>query len=207
VYEVFKDINQANIRIGELGIDRDNPDRYAVGIMNYILGGGSFTSRITSKVRSDEGLAYHAASSFATDSRDLGMFNADCQTKLSTTYKAIRLMMDEINRIRVEKVTDEELNAAKDSYINRYIFNFTTPAQIVSQLMSLEFDNRPADLLRNYVDNVRKITTEDVLRVAQTYLKPENLTFLVVGNPSGFEKPLDEFGKVSTIQLTEPVTE
>ncbi len=205
VYEVFKDINQANIRIGQLGIDRDNPDRYAVGIMNYILGGGSFTSRITSKVRSDEGLAYHAGSSFQTDSRDLGNFNADCQTKLATTYKATRIIVDEINRIRTEMVTDEELNAAKDSYINRYIFNFTTPSQIVSQLMSLEFDNRPPDLLRNYLDSVRKITKEDVLRVAKTYLKPENLTFLVVGNPAGFEKPLDEFGKVTTVQLTEPV--
>ncbi|NMC44081.1 MAG: insulinase family protein [candidate division Zixibacteria bacterium] len=207
VYEVFKDINQANIRFGHLGIDRDNPDRYAVGVMNYILGGGSFTSRITSKVRSDEGLAYHAGSSYFTDGRDLGTFNADCQTKSSTAYKAVRLMVDEVNRIRTEPVSDEELNDAKDSYINRYIFNFATPAQIVGQLMSLEFDNRPPDLLHQYLDNIRKITKEDILRVAKTYLKPENLSFVIVGNPAGFEKPMDEFGKVTTIQLTEPVTE
>lgn len=207
VYEVFKDINQANIRFGHLGIDRENPDRYAVGVMNYILGGGSFTSRITSKVRSDEGLAYHAGSSYFTDGRDLGTFNADCQTKSSTAYKAVRLMVDEVNRIRTEPVGDEELNAAKDSYINRYIFNFTTPAQIVGQLMSLEFDNRPPDLLQRYLDNIRKITKEDILRVAKTYLKPENLSFVIVGNPAGFEKPMDEFGKVTTIQLTEPVIE
>ncbi|MDD4050991.1 MAG: pitrilysin family protein [candidate division Zixibacteria bacterium] len=207
VYEVIKDINQANIRFGHLGIDRDNPDRYAVEIMNYILGGGSFTSRITSKVRSDEGLAYHAGSSFRADGRDLGTFNADCQTKLSTAHKAIRLMVDEVNRIRTEMVGDEELNAAKDSYINRYIFNFATAPQIVGQLMSLEFDNRPPDLLQKYLDNVRKITKEDILRVAQTYLKPENLSFVIVGNPTGFEKPLDEFGKVTTIELTEPVTD
>ena len=207
VYEIFKDINQANIRIGELGIDRDNPDRYAVGIMNYILGGGSFTSRITSKVRSDEGLAYNTGSSYQIDNRDLGTFNAYCQTKLSTTYRAIGLMMDEVNRIRTAMVSDEELNAAKDSYINRYIFNFTTPGQIVDQLMSLEFNNRPPDLLQKYLDNIRKVSKEDVLRVAQTYLKPENLSFVVVGNPSGFDKPLDDFGKVTTIQLTEPVIE
>lgn len=207
VYEFYKDINQANIRFGHLGVDRDNPDRYAIGIMNYILGGGSFTSRITSKVRSDEGLAYHAGSTFQTDGRDLGTFNADCQTKLSTTYKAIRLMVDEVNRIRTEPVSDEELNDAKDSYINRYIFNFTTPAQIVGQLMSLEFDNRPPDLFQKYLENIRTITKDDILRVAKTYLKPENLTFVVVGKPDGFEKPLDEFGKVTTIEVTEPVIE
>lgn len=205
VYQIYKDVNQASIRFGHLGIDRDNPDRYAVAVMNYILGGGSFTSRVTSKVRSDEGLSYSVGTRFETDSRDLGVWFAFCQTKLATTHKAMRLMLDEVERIRQGKVDDEELNSAKDSYINRYVFNFTSAGQIVRQLMELEFDDRPRDLLKKYIDNIRKVTKEDVYRVARKYLRPEETTFVVVGNPDGFEKSLDEFGPVTTVTLQEPV--
>jgi zinc protease len=74
-------------------------------------------------------------------------------------------------------------------------------------LMSLEFDNRPRDLLKTYLDNIRKVTKEDVLRVARTYLQPDKLSIMVVGKPEDFEKPLDAFGKVTTIELQAPVIE
>jgi len=207
VYEFYKDISQANLRIGHLGISRDNPDRYAVAVMNYILGGGSFTSRLTTKVRSDEGLAYNVGSTFQSDSRDLGTFFAYVQTKLETTHKAIRLMLNEIERIRTSPVGDEELKNAKDGYINRFVFNFTTPQEVVDQLMRIEFNNRPPDLLKKYIDNIRAVTKEDVQRVAQKYLKPEDLSFVIVGKPEGFEKPLDEFGPVIKMDVKEPVVE
>lgn len=205
VFIVEKDINQANIRFGHLGVNRDNPDRYAISVMNYILGGGSFTSRISSKVRSDEGLSYSVATRYQVDEVDQGVFFAYCFTKSNTTHKAMQLMLDEVKRIRQGEVSDEELKSAKDSYINSYVFEFTTPAQIVSQLMGLEFNQRPPDLLRDYIDNVRKVTKKDVLRVAQKYLRPESLTFVVVGNPKNFDLPLDDFGKVTSIELKEPV--
>jgi zinc protease len=204
VFLIRKDINQANIRFGHLGIDRDNPDRYAVSVMNYILGGGSFTSRMTSKVRSDKGLAYSVGSRYDIDQPDEGTFYAYCYTKSRTTHMAMRLMLDEVARIRQGEVSDEELASAKDSYINRFVFDFTSPEQIVSRLMSLEFDNRPPDLLKNYIDNIRKVTREDVLRVARKYLRPGDITFVVVGNPDTFEKPLDDFGPITTIELTDP---
>lgn len=207
VFLVFKDINQANIRFGHLGITRDNPDRYAIQVMNYILGGGSFTSRMTTKVRSDEGLSYSVNSRFDTDSRDLGTFSASCLTKSGSAYKALSLMLAEVERIRTAPVDDEELASAKDSYINRYVFDFTSAGRIVNRLMSLEFDNRPRDLLKTYLDNIRKVTKEDVLRVARTYLQPDKLSIMVVGKPEDFEKPLDAFGKVTTIELQAPVIE
>ncbi len=204
VYQVYKDVNQASIRFGHLGVNRDNPDRFAVSVMNYILGGGSFTSRMTSKVRSDEGLSYSVGTRYQTTTRDLGVWWAFCQTKLTTTYKAMRLMLDEVERIRGGLVDDEELESAKDSYINRYVFNFTTPGRIVNRLMELEFENRPPDQLKKYIDNIGKVTKEDVLRVAKKYLTPENITFVVVGDPAQFEKPLDEFGAVTNIELKPP---
>ncbi len=207
VYQLYKDINQANIRFGHLGITRDNPDRYAISVMNYILGGGSFTSRMTTKVRSDEGLAYSVRSSFNTGSKDLGTFNAATQTKSSTAYKALRLMMDEVERIRTAPVEDDELNGAKDSYINRYVFGFTSAGQIVSRLMGLEFDGRPSDLFKIYINQIQAVTKDDVLRVAKKYLKPEDMTIMVVGNPNDFDKPFDEFGKITNVEIKDPVLE
>lgn len=204
VYLIEKDISQANIRIGQLGIKRDNPDRYAISIMNYILGGGSFTSRLTTKVRSNEGLAYSVGSSFDTQSRDYGLFMAYCQTKNTTAHKAVSLMMDEIRKIRENPVDTQEFAMAKDAYINQFVFNFTSPGQIVNQLMSLEYNHMPPDYYERYIDNIRAVTVADIRRVAETYLQPDSLTVLIVGQPAQFEKSLDDMGKITTIPLVKP---
>lgn len=207
VYLVKKDINQANIRIGQLGVKRGNPDKYAIDLLNYILGGGSFTSRLTSRVRSDEGLAYSTGSSFSTNSRDYGTFYAYCQTKSSTAYKATKIIAEEIEKIRNEGVTEQELKEARDAVINRFVFTFDNPAKIVQSLMNLEFDGYPADYFKTYLDNYRKVNLEQMKMVAQKYLQSDSLTYLVVGKPEAFEKPLDEFGAVTIIELTDPVLE
>jgi predicted Zn-dependent peptidase len=207
VYQVWKDINQAYMKIGHLGIKRDNPDRYAIQLVNYILGGGSFTSRLTSRVRSDEGLAYHVSSSFYTGGRDLGAFGAECQTKSATAYKATKLITDEIKRIRDESVTEDELEDARDATINRLVFEFDSPHKIVTALTNLEYDGYPMDYYNGHFDRFRKITRDDIKRVAQKYLQPDKLTYIIVGKPETFEKPLDEFGKVTNIQIAPPVIE
>lgn len=207
VYQVRKDINQAYLMIGELGIKRDNPDRYAIGLMNYVLGGGSFTSRLTSRVRSDEGLAYHVGSSFNTDSRDYGTFVAECQTKSATAYKATRLITEEIEKIRKDGVTERELEDARNSIINRLVFNFDTSSKIVRNLMSLEYDGYPQDYYDKYLENYRRVTLADIKKVAEKYLRPDQLTYIVVGKPETFEKSLSEFGKITNIEPAKPVIE
>ncbi|MEW6051041.1 MAG: pitrilysin family protein [Candidatus Zixiibacteriota bacterium] len=204
VFLIKKDINQTNLGIAHLGIKRDNPDRFAINIMNYILGGGSFTSRLTSRVRSDEGLAYHVSSSFDIGSRDYGMFRASCQTKAASTYKATRIIVDEIERIAREGVNEQELTEARESLMNRLVFNFDNAGKIVRNLMALEFDGYPLDYYKTYFDNYRKVTRADVQMVAGKYLKPGELSFIVVGNPATFDKSLDEFGPVTTIELAPP---
>ncbi len=205
VYQIYKDINQANIRMGHLGIKRDNPDRYAINLMNYILGAGSFTSRLTATVRSDEGLAYSVGSRFDTGNRDYGTFYAYCQTKSSTAYKAIKLMLDEIQRIREEGITETELSDARDATINKFIFTFDNPAEIVNNLMYLEYNGYPSDHYKHYLDYYRKLTIEDINRVAMEYLKPDKISLVVVGNPETYEKPLDDFGQITNIEPAEPV--
>jgi zinc protease len=205
VYIVNKDITQANIRIGELGIKRENPDRYAIALMNYILGGGSFTSRLTTKVRSNEGLAYSVGSGFDISSRDYGLFMAYCQTKSTTAHKAASLILDEIKKITEAPVDTQEFAMARDAYINQFVFNFTSSGQIVNQLMSLEYNKMPSDYYQKYLDNVRAVTIEDIQRVARTYIKPDSLTIMVVGNPATFDAAFDDFGSVKEIPLVAPV--
>jgi predicted Zn-dependent peptidase len=207
VYQVRKDINQAYMTIGELGIKRDNPDRFAVDLLNYVLGGGSFTSRLTSRVRSDEGLAYHVGSSFSINSRDYGTFAADCQTKSSTAYKATKIITEEIANIRKDGVTEQELKDAQNSLVNRLVFNFDTASDIVRSLMSLEYDGFPPDYYEKHLDNYRKVTLAEIKQVAQKYLQPDKLTYIVVGKPETFEKPLTEFGKVTNIEPPKPAIE
>ncbi|HBZ01877.1 MAG TPA: insulinase family protein, partial [candidate division Zixibacteria bacterium] len=127
VYVIEKQLTQTNISVGQLGIKRDNPDRYAIALMNFTLGGGSFTSRLTSKVRSDEGLAYSVGSSFNISGRDYGTFAAYAQTKTASTHRVLEIFMQEFKRIREELASQQEFETARDAYINNYVFQFDSP--------------------------------------------------------------------------------
>jgi predicted Zn-dependent peptidase len=195
---VFKDINQSNIAIGHLGIKRHNPDYFSIIIMNEILN----FQRLFFKIRTEEGLAYSVGSSFSIPSYE-GTFRAVIQTKLESTVKAIELLKKLINEIRENPVTDEELDVAKNTYLNSFVFNFESSKGILSQRMNLEYNGYQKDYLKNFRDNIAKVTKENVQKVAQKYLHPDKFVILVVGNEEGFDKPLSTLGKVNTIKLEE----
>ncbi len=160
---------------------------------------------MTERVRSDEGLAYSVGSRFQTDTQDLGTFYANCQTKTETTHRTIDILLEEIEKIRIAPVEDWELELGKNVYINRYVFNWTSTASIVSQLMFLEYNNRPRDYYQTYLDKIRAVKKEDIQRVAKEYLHPDRLCILVVGDSENFDKPLDDLGEVKVISLKEPI--
>jgi predicted Zn-dependent peptidase len=200
VFYAYKDINQANVIMGHLGIHRKSPDYFPVMIMNFILGGGSFTARIPGRIRSDEGLAYSAYSAFQT-SRDIGMFFVSCQTKLESTNRAISIALEELEKIRKSPIDKEELTQAKETFTNQFVFRFTTSASIVGQKVDIEYEDLPLNYLETYIANVQAVTHEDVQRVARKYLHPDEIKILVVGDNEKFDKPLDSFGKVNVIEL------
>lgn len=218
VYTVDKaDVNQGRVSIGHTGALRDSPDSYALEIMNDILGGGGFTSRIMSRVRSDEGLAYSAGSSFGLGVYYPGNFRASFQSKNPTTSQAIDIVMEEINRVRTTKVTDEELVTAKNSAIEVFPRIFATAAQVASTFAQDEYTKRPADYWATYRDRIRAITADDVQRVAQKYLQPDKLVVLVVGNIDEItkgnpDKPqysllkIAKDGQIRRIPLPDPLT-
>jgi predicted Zn-dependent peptidase len=195
-----KDVNQSVIRLGSLGIEKSNPDLYAVRVMDYILGGG-FTSRLTQEVRSNQGLAYQAASYFDVGRRFVGTFWVETETKSESTVKVISLILKIMTGMTKVAVSDQELSLAKDSIINSFIFGFAKTDAVVNQQVRLEFFGYPPGYLDNYRDNIAKVTKEDVLRAAQNYLKPDALTITVVGNEKKFDTPLSMFGPVKEIKL------
>jgi predicted Zn-dependent peptidase len=201
VLHLQKDVNQSVIRMGHMGISKDNPDLYAIRVMDAILGSGGFNSRLMAEVRNNQGLAYNVESSFDIGRRYLGTFEAETETKAETTAKTIGLMEEIIAGMTKKPVTDQELALSKDSIINSFIFGFTNTASVASQKARLEYYHYPVGYLENYRDNIARVTKEDVLRVAKKYLHPEALKLVVVGDTKRFEKPLSTFGKVEQIKL------
>jgi zinc protease len=183
VYLVNKpEVNQGRASMGHLGITRDNPDEVAVGLMNDILGGSGFTSRITNRVRSDEGLAYSAGSGYGVGTYYPGTFRAAFQSKSSTVAQAVQIILEEIDRIRAAKVSAEVLNTVKNSAIEVFPRNFSSAGAIAGLFASDELTGRDPKYWKTYRDRVRAVTVDEIQRVAQKYLTPDKLVILAVGN-------------------------
>jgi predicted Zn-dependent peptidase len=211
------DVNQGRVTIGHLGIERGNPDEIAVGVMNQILGGGSFTSRITSRVRSDEGLAYSAGSSFAPGVYYPGVFEAGFQSKSASVARAAAIVVEEIERVRREAPSAQELDTVKNYLIEVFPRNFASATAVAGLFASDELTGRPPDYWEKYRDRVRAVSIADVQRVARQYLHPDALVVLAVGNveamlagdpehPSFSLEKLAPGGRVTRIPLPDPVT-
>ncbi|MFC1502589.1 M16 family metallopeptidase [bacterium] len=213
VYMVQKEINQGYLNVGHFGIKDTNPDIYAINIMNFILGGGSFTSRIVTKVRSDEGLAYSTGSRFANRHLFPGLFYGYVQTKSATVHYAVSLILDEFKRIRKELVSDDEMETAKNYYSDSFPNRFDTAIRTMRTFASLEYDGFPMDYYDTYREKLNAVTKKDVMRVAKKYIKPTKMSLFVVGDiekcKAGYDKhpgTLDEFGKIKIIELKDPLT-
>jgi predicted Zn-dependent peptidase len=214
IYMIEKeDVNQSRIVLGHIGVKRDIPDQYALLIMNDILGGGGFTSRIVRRVRSDEGLAYSVRSVFERPVLYPGTFRANFQTKHATAAYGTKIIMEEIERIRQERCETESVENAKASFIADIVNPFNSRKAIVNTFASDDYTDRPDDYWTNYRKNIEAVTPDDVLTVANKYLHPDKLVFLVVGDPDAVQEGWDkdpvrfsDFGKITILPLRDPLT-
>jgi zinc protease len=205
VYLVEKaDVNQSNIWIGHTGITSDNPDVYAVAVMNEVFGGG-FSARLFSNVRSKKGLAYSVGGSIGDDYDHPGIFRVSMSTKSATTVDGIAALRQEIEAIRKAPPTDEELKRAKDALLNSFIFRFDTRQKVLQRQLDYEFYGYPLDFLDRYPERIRKVTAADVRAVAEKYIHPDQLSSVVVGNSGEFGTPLSALGQsVVALDVTIP---
>ncbi len=200
-----KELPQTTIVIGDLGLSKDHPDQYAVRVLNYILGGGGFNSRMMREIRSNRGLAYSAYSYFQVGRRLPGPFVAGTETKNITVAPAISLTREIMADLRNNPVSEEELQLAKESQINSFVFGFEDAHSVVSQQMSLAFFDYPQDYLVRYRDRIAAVTAADVQRVAREYIDFSRQQIILVGSPQEFRKDLDEFGlPVVDVDLEKP---
>jgi zinc protease len=200
------DVNQSNIYLGHIGGLMNDPDYFALILMNRVLGSG-FTSRLFKNIRSREGLAYSVFGNYSANFDYPGVFYVGCQTKSESTVYAIRAMAEEVRKMTESEVTDEELALARESYLNSFVFNFDTKGEIVNRLMTYEYFGYPADFLQKTKQNVEKVSKADVLRVAREHLKPDKMQILAVGRPQDFDEPLSVLGPLREIDITIPVPE
>lgn len=209
------DLPQGTALLLQRSVQRDDPDAIALQVMNDILGGGGFTSRITNSVRSDEGLAYTAVSFLNPLTYFPGVFGAFFQSKNDKVALAAKLSLEEIERIREEPVTPEELERTKNSFIEQFPQAFASKEQMLSTFVNDELTGRDPGYWQSYRDKVRSVTADDVERVAKEHLHPDEMAILIVGDWNAIEggdlegrASMKDFydGKVQHLPVRDPLT-
>lgn len=197
------DVNQTSIRMVELGIRRDNPDYYATQVFNEAFGGG-VSSRLFRNLRTVKGLAYDVGGGIGSAFDHLGMVRLEMATKSATTLEAITGLYGQIDELKTNPLSEEEIKRAKDSILNSFVFNFDSPEKVLHERISYEFYGYPADYLERFRSGIEKVEPADVARVAAKYLHKDQLAVLVVGNAADFDKPLNSLGPVTDVDISIP---
>jgi zinc protease len=184
-FMVEKDVNQGRVSIGLPSLDRYDPDWAAARVMNDILGGGGFTSRLVNRIRSDEGLAYSVNSRIEGGTYYAEPWRLVFQSKVRSVAYATEIAMAEIRKMRDSLVTASELEASRNKFVESLPVQFETANAIAGALAVEELTGRyekdPA-YYADYAKRLNAVTAADVQRVAQRLLEPSKMAVLMVGN-------------------------
>jgi zinc protease len=179
IYHQTKDIPQTTILYRAHGIKHNDPDYYAMKLFDFLFGGDSFNSYLTNVIRVKNGWAYGVYSSYSSNA-----YSGNLSIFVQTQNKNVNLVLDEIDKIlhNPEAIIDEgRLSAAKNSIKNSLVFMAETPETLARLQLALKWDNLPDDYLSHYVENIQKVTSDDLRRAAKKYYLPENYFISVVG--------------------------
>lgn len=182
---------QSNIVLAHLAIERNNPDYFPALVMNQVLGAGA-SSRLFMNLREEKGYTYGAYSRFHTK-RLLGEFEATAEVRTSVTGESLKEFFYEINLIREEKVSENELNDAKNFLSGVFPIRAETQEGLTNLIVMQQLYNLPDDYLQTYRDNVNAVTIEDVERVAKTYLRPDEVAMVIVGDAEEILPQVSDF--------------
>lgn len=208
-FMVEKPVNQGRVSVGIRGIQRDDPDLYAMRVMNDILGGGGFTSRLVNRIRSDEGLAYQVSTRLGEGVYYAEPWRLVFQSKVRSVAYATQIALAEIAKMRDSLVTPDELETSRNGFVEAFPTQFATAGAIAGLLAADELTGRYAKnptYWADYRDKLRTVTALDVQRVARRLLDPAKMTFLMVGDTKemALGDPKHEDAKIAGMAGGEP---
>ncbi len=194
IYVVDKDVSQANISMTAPFVKRPDPEYYPAAVASFILGGGSFSSRLMARVRSDNGLAYSIHSHVDNDYRDSGLVSIRLQTKVESAAEAIRLIREEIQKLSKEGPSESELSQAKKTLVESLPSLFDSPASTTVLFAQGELLGKKDSHYIDYVNEIEAVSGEQVKQMIAKYFNPDSLTISIVG-------PADKLGDVGKFTL------
>ena len=187
---------QTTLLMGNLAIDRTNPDYPALVVLNEVLGAGS-ASRLFLNLREEKGYTYGVYSNLIAR-KYAGPWTAGGDLRTEVTDGAMTEFLRELNRIRDEKVPDEELDAARRSVVARFALSLESPQQLIGYAITRKAYNFPADYWDKYPAQIAAIKADDVQRVARKYINPATMQVVAVGDASKIKPVLEKYGPVET---------
>jgi zinc protease len=186
--KIERGVSQATIVLGHQGVSRDDPDYYALTVMNYVLGGGGFSSRLVERIREAEGWAYDVSSSFSPG-LSRGSFQVVLQTKNETVWAAVDAVVRELRRMVERGVTDQELADAKAYLTGSFPLRLDTNRKLAELISAVEFYGLGLDYADRYPALIDAVTTEDVLRVARAHIRLDRYVLVVVADHAKAAQP------------------
>jgi len=181
VFVADKDTKQATIKLGQPFLQRPHPDYYAASLASYMLGAGGFTSRLTARIRSEQGLAYTVYSFTGSNYQYPVTSGVFLQTKVESAAYALKLIQEEIQKAIDEGFTDEEYARAKDGLIASLPGLFKTPGNTAEVFAMSESWGRELDHFRVYPEKIQALTKDQVQSALRKYFSPENMAITIVG--------------------------
>ena len=185
-YVVQMDIPQSVVVFGQQGIKRDSPDYYAAYVMNYILGGGGFSSRLYTEVREKRGLAY-SVYSYLNPMQRAAIISGGVSTRNDQVAQSIDVIREEWDRMRKAGPTIEEVTDAKTFLNGSFPLRLSSTGSIARMLVAMQYHDLGIDYIDRRNELIDAVTLADVQRVAGGLLDPEKLTVVVVGKPKNVE--------------------
>jgi zinc protease len=199
------DVTQSYVTLGHLGLRRDDPDYYAVEILDQLFA-GSFASRLVVNVRTKKGLAYAVFGGVGTAWDHPGQSTVTLSTKTETTGAGIDALFAEARDLTGRPPTADEIEAARQAILASFVFRFDSTSRVMNRQLLLEHYGYPRDWLTRYRDGIEKTSADDVRRAAR-HLRPDDLAIVVVGPATGTDKPLTSYGKVTPLDISLPEDE
>lgn len=169
--------------LNTVNLKMSDPDFFPVILANQVYG-GDFNSYLNMNLREAHGWTYGARSSVGFDKNMYSVFKANTQVRNAVTDSAVVEALNELKKIRTEKVSEEVLNSVKAGYVGRFVMQVEKPATVARYALNIETEGLPADFYENYIKNINAVTPDDIMRVANKYFLADNLRILVVGKAS-----------------------